>query len=107
MSHSDDVHPQSRQEKFWAIVKAQTVGKAASHARQGLVQEGILINTNYCFPSSGGLVEAQDSQIDYGCLYRANFPSKDILPNSENMSMGKLSSIGGRNEHSSQIQNSK
>ncbi|XP_057865839.2 kinesin-like protein KIN-6 isoform X2 [Cryptomeria japonica] len=81
VSLSENVHPKSRQEFFRAIVKAQTVGKAASHARQGLQQENILKNTNSCFPSSGGLVEVQDAQIDCGSPYHANFPPKALLLN--------------------------
>ncbi|KAH9308256.1 hypothetical protein KI387_036167, partial [Taxus chinensis] len=51
----EDVNPKSRQTIFRTIVKAQTVGKAASYARWGLQQEGLFKNTNNCCPSPDSL----------------------------------------------------
>lgn len=89
VSLSEDVDPKSRQEIFWGIVKARSITKAASHARQGFELEGVFKNLNQSGLSQDGRSELQTSLNDSGNPYQATFPSKTLSPDLENKSEGK------------------
>lgn len=89
VSLAEDVDPKLRQEIFWSIVKARSIAKAASHARQGLQLEDVLKNATHSGLSQDGPSELQTSLSDSGNPYQPAFPSKILPPDLENKSEGK------------------
>lgn len=89
VSLAEDVDPKSRQEIFRAIVKARSITKAASLARQGFQLEGVFQNLNQSGLSQDGRSDLQTSLNDSGDQYQATFPSKTLSPDLENESEGK------------------
>lgn len=89
VSLAEDVDPKLRKEIFWSIVKARSIAKAASHARQGLQLEDVLKNPTHSGLSQDGPSELQTSLSDSGNPYQPAFPSKILPPDLENKSEGK------------------
>eukprot|EP01018_Ginkgo_biloba_P019252 Gb_14043 [translate_table: standard] len=64
VSLSEDVDPKLRQNFFWAVVKAPTIGKAAFHAQRGLQEEGLLKNPYQSSTRQGGPTQTDSQNLN-------------------------------------------